>query len=286
MARLTKKSYKRKRIAIGLSLFASTALVSTGFAAWIVSSTANAEGNGSVSMGQITDAALGITVENKDNLGKFSFGPLANDNRGIVIYDQRDGESEALSITIRGEIANAQYLDDLTIQMDEVIPSGQASRITAAVTAGYIVAPECFTTPVSIITNGEITQVSAGDNGEKVNMEGVSYNRSGETASFSYTISFKWGAKFEGRNPGCYFDREDYSPTTNWTPIVENKSSATTDGYYDGVADPTTELFTLWNTLHGNPYNSYEEYKAALESPTGITAKAPSFKVSLKATVK
>ena len=93
MARLTKKSYKRKRIAIGLTLFASIALVSTGFAAWIVSSTANATGNGSVSMGQITDAALAITVNNSENLGKFSFGPLANDDRGIVKYDDNEHDT-------------------------------------------------------------------------------------------------------------------------------------------------------------------------------------------------
>ena len=144
MARLTLKSFRRKRIAMGLALFASTALVSTGFAAWIVSSTANEGGNGSVSMGQITDAALAITINNSENLVKFSFGPLANDDRCIVKYDDNDGEAEALSITVSGRIDNAQYLDDLTIQMDEVIGKGQASRIQAAVDAKFIVAPECF----------------------------------------------------------------------------------------------------------------------------------------------
>ena len=204
MARLTLKSFRRKRIAMGLALFASTALVSTGFAAWIVSSTANAGGNGSVSMGQITDAALAITVDNKENLGKISFGPLANDDRGIVKYDDNDGEAEALSITVSGQIDNAQYLNDLTIQMDEVIGKGQASRIQAAVDAKFIVAPECFNTPVTIIDEGEIVKVDG------VNMEGVTFVKSSNTATFSYSISFEWGSRFEGVNPGCYFDRENY----------------------------------------------------------------------------
>ena len=279
MARLTKKSYKRKRIAIGLTLFASIALVSTGFAAWIVSSTANATGNGSVSMGQITDAALAITVNNSENLGKFSFGPLANDDRGIVKYDENDGESEALSITVSGQIDNAQYLDDLTIQMDEVVESSQPSRIAAAVDAGYIVAPECFATPVTIITDGAITQVE-GANSQMVNMPGVTFTASGDSATFSYTISFKWGAKFEGRNPGCYFDREDYNPTTQWTPIVEDQENPTTDGYYDGVADPAQELLGLWNVLHGTSYTTIEEQLQDTSSTT------PGFKVSLTATVR
>lgn len=279
MARLTLKSFRRKRIAMGLALFASTALVSTGFAAWIVSSTANAGGNGSVSMGQITDAALAITVNNSENLGKFSFGPLANDNRGIVKYDENDGEAEALSITVSGQIDNAQYLNDLTIQMDEVVVGTQARRIAAAVDAGYIVAPECFATPVTIITDGAITQVE-GENSQMVNMPGVTFTASGNTATFSYTISFKWGDKFEGRNPGCYFDREDYNPTTNWTPIVEDQEHPTTDGYYDGVADPATELLGLWNVLHGTSYTTIAEQ---LQDTTSTT---PGFKVSLTATVK
>ena len=153
MARLTKKSYKRKRIAIGLSLFASTALVSTGFAAWIVSSQANAEGNGSVSIGQIKDAALKIEIENADNVGKFSFGPLAEDNRGLVKFDDTDGESENLTITINGTFENAQYLNNLTIRMDEVT----TSRIVKAVQEGYLVENGKITKPVkgaTLIGNG------------------------------------------------------------------------------------------------------------------------------------
>lgn len=279
MARLTLKSFRRKRIAMGLALFASTALVSTGFAAWIVSSTANEKGNGSVSMGQITDAALAITINNSENLGKFSFGPLANDNRGIVKYDENDGEAEALSITVSGQIDNAQYLNDLTIQMDEVVVGTQASRIAAAVDAGYIVAPDCFATPVKIISDGAITQVN-GENSQMVNMPGVTFTASGNSATFSYTISFKWGAKFEGRNPGCYFDREDYNPTTQWTPIVKDQEHPTTDGYYDDEADPATELLGLWNVLHGTSYTTIAEQ---LQDTTSTT---PGFKVSLTATVK
>ena len=278
MARLTLKSFRRKRIAMGLALFASTALVSTGFAAWIVSSTANSEGQGNVSMGQITDAALKIEIQNKDNLGTFSFGPLLNDERGIVKFDKKDGESESLTVTINGSIDNVQYLDELTIQMDEVIGGGQASRIQEAVDAKFIVAPECFNTPVTIIDEGEIVKVDG------VNMEGVTFVKSSNTATFSYSISFEWGSKFEGVNPGCYFDRENYV-NGEWEDITENPEKPTEDGYYDGVADPTTELFTLWNILHGNPYQNYQEYKAALLAET-ITATAPSFKVSLEATVK
>ena len=51
------------------------------------------------------------------------------------------------------------------------------------------------------------------------------------------------------------------------------------------------EVYKLFNAenskdLESINYTFNEEYKAALESPTGITAKAPSFKVSLEATVK
>lgn len=40
MAKLTKNSYKRKVILFGVLLFMSIALISTGFAAWIMSTNA------------------------------------------------------------------------------------------------------------------------------------------------------------------------------------------------------------------------------------------------------
>ena len=55
MAKLTKKSYKRKRVLMGLALFMSIALVSTGFAAWVISSSVEKEGEGHVSAGTVSD---------------------------------------------------------------------------------------------------------------------------------------------------------------------------------------------------------------------------------------
>ena len=36
MVKMTRKSYKRRKIILGVSLFSSVALVSTGFAAWVL----------------------------------------------------------------------------------------------------------------------------------------------------------------------------------------------------------------------------------------------------------
>ena len=63
MAKLTKKSYRRKRMLMGLALFMSVALISTGFAAWVISSSVEKESNSNVQVGTISDKSIGLTVE-------------------------------------------------------------------------------------------------------------------------------------------------------------------------------------------------------------------------------
>ena len=77
LERLTRKSYRRKLIMFGASIFMSLALVATGFAAWVLSKDAQVQDNGSVEVGKITESNIeieGITFV-KDDKGN---SPLGN----------------------------------------------------------------------------------------------------------------------------------------------------------------------------------------------------------------
>lgn len=178
--KLTRKSYNRRVFTFGIVMFLAIALISTGFAAFIMSNDATANEDGSINVGTITDGSIAfgeITFEGAND-DAFHFEPDGEDNDGHVVY--KDGNSENLTVTIKGSVSPAQYLktDGITIKMTSIPES-----VVAAATAGYIVLPECYTAE-----------------------QKVAYDIEGDVANFTYDISFKWGEKFNGTNPSVFLD--------------------------------------------------------------------------------
>lgn len=184
MAKLTRNSYKRKIIVFGLMVFMAIALVSTGFAAWIMSTNAKDEQNGNVTVGTVSDTSLKLTDVTLST-SSIQFEPKATDNTGRVRYDGTNAES--LVITVIGKVSPKTVLGELTVEltMDEAVKTA----LLAAETAGYIVLPECAKGAVQVTP----TAVEGSDT----------------EVEFTYTIEFKWGNVFGGMNPGEYFDTEE-----------------------------------------------------------------------------
>ncbi len=180
---MTRKSYKRKKIILGVSMFASVALISTGFAAWVLASQAEATTQGNITVGTISDSSIKISnVQFKDGKNSFIFEPKQGDENGRVRHDGTNFEN--LSVTITGEVSPNTYVSSATIEMD--VPEG----ITAAVGKNYLVLPECATAAQNL----SLTKKESPD----------------ETVStFEYTITFTWGSAFNEMNPGEYYDEDE-----------------------------------------------------------------------------
>ncbi len=197
MAKLTKKSYKRRRVVMGLALFMSIALISTGFAAWVISSQSKDNGSGNVTVGTISDKSIEITINNKNDLGTFKFEPDKNDTTGRVRYEGNGSENyESLTVTISGSVTNPNYLGSLTIKLVELNPETNeeialdSSNLKAASDKNYIGLPDCFY--------------------EEVELKGTdAYTSSDESkGTFEYDITFTWGSEFGLVNPSIYYDEE------------------------------------------------------------------------------
>ena len=177
MPKLTRKSYTRKLILVGGSVFASVALISTGFAAFIISNNASRTIDSNVEIGMISTASLEFDAVDFVGANSFKFDGAPLDNEGRVTTSS--GEEENLSVTISGKIKNAQYLDRCTVQL--TVPSG----LSAAVAKNYIVLPECALNETTVT----VGQPSANN-----------------VVDFTYTITFEWGDAFGGINPSLFFD--------------------------------------------------------------------------------
>lgn len=197
--KLTRKSYNRRVFTFGAIMFLAIALISTGFATWIMSNDATHNEDGTIEVGTITDGSIKFSdVRFTSTHDSFYFEPDENDQDGDVQFNSgKDGssKSENLTVTIAGTVTPLSYLDRITIKMDE-LPAG----IQAAVTKGYIELPECHNNEV-VIPDGDLNKDTSAD-----------------TVTFEYDISFRWGDFFENINPSVYLDTR--------TKIFEGESEA------------------------------------------------------------
>ena len=231
MARLTRNSYKRKIIMFGIMLFVSIALVSTGFAAWVLSTQQVENKDGNVTVGAVSDHSFVITFgEVKDQYNEtvstlnFNFEPHKDDVTGRVRNDGTNFEN--MSLTFTGTITNFDYLGSYKVKM--TVPS----KIQEAATAGYIVLPECVGTEVDLKTLGGAMTRTSDDNGG--------------TATFTYKISFTWGdEKFGGMNPGYYYDTNEIGKAVEGSVV-----KSTLEAFY--TAAHTEEKYNITFTATAN----------------------------------
>lgn len=207
MAKLTRNSYKRKIILFGVIVFMSIALISTGFAAWVMSQEKKQSTSGNVTVGAVTEGNIEITLDEL-TVKDFKFEPKESDTIGRVRNDGTNFES--LTVTVTGTIKNTQFLKEATIKMNV------KDAVKQAETAGYIILPECANSEVVLTTLTE-----SGTNEKK----------------FSYDITFKWGSKFGGENPGEYYDSAAFNPSEEELSSFEGTQEEKITAYIKSVLD-------------------------------------------------
>ena len=232
MKKTTRKSFSRKAIVVVMCVFLTVSLAAVGFASWLISNNDSKEGTGNVTASNVSDAILGVTINNAENLGKINFGPAKGDKTGNIRYNDVGAEAndfESLEITVSGSIDKYKTLDKMSITVkcpDSILTAAgytwnaEGERTYAYdKKKAYIALPTC-----AVDTNGKVLPLPDGtgntaplefENGNKV------FTGEGENKKdFTTTISFGWGALFEGKNPGRYLDGED-----GLTVSPENKTA-------------------------------------------------------------
>ena len=215
MRKLTRRSYNRKLIVFGLAIFLAFGMISTGFAAWLISSAATVDADAPVEVDKIVDESFELTIdqldENNDWDGALiSFDAKKDDADGRVQF-QANGDSdggEQLNLTLSGTVTNVAALgknpestdDKNEIKIEIALPDS----LKAAITAKYL------TVKYTVGTGGSDVAFPA-DNTIWVAPDA-------STGVFSITLKFAWGTAFKNENPGVYFDTE-YADSTAETPL-------------------------------------------------------------------
>ncbi len=218
MSKITRKSYKRNKLVLGASLFAGVALVSTGFAAWVISTTTKKDVNGSVTVGTVSNQSIVIDVE-KANLGDFVFEPESATYIDFSIKPQVN-EKPVLSLTIYGKVTTGaeSKFSGLNFKMTQ---DDNKTGLSDAKNKNYIELPDCFSDDGKVLSytasstyyaDYSAIQGATVDDGIYLTAEDAS------TYIFKYTVSFKWGSAFKKINPAKYFvDAYEYLSTKKET---------------------------------------------------------------------
>ena len=238
MAKLTRKSYKRKKIAFAAVILGGVALVSSGFAAWVLSNTKDTEGTGKVNVGEIVDSSLTMKVEYKikgaegdytligENKvgGNYCFDAAKNDTTGRIKYLRGDGEQ--LSILYKVTIESKE-----NVFSELKVTFKHNDTIDQAVNNGFIVAPEGFyeTKKADSETTYEGGKTFSGSDFTSNGGKGSGEQKWSWTTTTDIEVAFKWGSTFGGENPGLYFDSEKGKATS-----FESMSS-TMNALYSGL---------------------------------------------------
>ena len=247
MKKTTRKSFSRKAIIIIASVFLVISLTATGFAAWLISNDANGKGEGNVTASNVSDAILGVTIDNDKDLGTINFGPEAGDNEGNVRAEDAS-DVESLAVTVTGKIGNFNTLDKMLVTVncpDDVL---KAAGYTWTEDAGvrtytYNKDKAFIALPAyAMDKDGKALPLPAGEDTTKaMTYESSLFTAGNNENEKKFSVEVKL---FEGNNPGRYLDEEAVSEN-KLTVSAENKKALLTiaNGHKgSGITEDYTEL--------------------------------------------
>ena len=280
--KLTRKSYNRRVFTFGTLVFLSIALISTGFATWVMSTNAEDDFTDGVNVGTITDGQLSFVKDSDGNTIKFTndeknfrFDAREDDKSGdIKTKIAASGETlkyENLEVQMAFTVGPVDYLEKITVQMTTV-PAGVMAAAGYKYNSDsktyskdstmpeYIVLPECATSIVEFNTTTEMDGLLID--------KSVKDSAGRDAAKFTYTIEFGWGSKFGGINPGFFLDDE--------TGIMEN-------GKMGKVQNPQNLTYAQKKAEMINFRSTMFQIDQLSSGDTGYTVEKPFYNTITKA---
>lgn len=215
MKKTTRKSFSRKAIIIIASVFLVISLTATGFAAWLISNDAKAEKPGNVTISNISDQILEVTIDTATP-EKINFGPAKGDTTGNIQYVPTDAEDvESLKVTVKGTVKNFDTMKEMEVSIkvpDSVIKAaGYKLNEDGNTYSEDANLPKYIELPAGaqdskgnyIVSGSKVVYTKESKIGEK-----PVFTESATEATFEFVIEFKWGALFENENPSLYLDNQ------------------------------------------------------------------------------
>lgn len=261
MKKTTRKSFSRKAIIIIASVFLVISLTATGFAAWLISNDAGDKKDGNVTVSDISDQILGVTIDTATP-EKINFGPAKGDTTGNIQYVSTDAEDvESLKVTVKGTVKNFNTMKQMEVSIkvpDSVIKAaGYKLNEDGNTYSEDVSLPKYIELPAGaqdskgnyIVSGSKVVYTKESKIGEK-----PVFTVSATEATFEFVIEFKWGALFENENPSKYLDGEVSEKTIDGTELekllaIANAGKTVENQYTKLTAEAKRDILQAMKTL-------------------------------------
>ena len=209
-----KKKTRSKMIAASIAILSSAAVVSTGFAAWVISGGESRTAEGTITADQVSSKLH--TIKDLTASQTINYGGLKTSDKDVKITDAnvwlKNDVEEKLLATFDFKVENVQDSDEPTdifksITLTEAGASGTTSY-TSMATTGYVATLDSYTMSTITYTTGE-PKLYNDDHTSKTGMylvKGVADGSVTTTMNFKLYIVFGWGAAFGSKNPWNYYN--------------------------------------------------------------------------------
>ena len=218
-----KKSSKSKSLTFGIAILSSAAIVSTGFAAWVITGGAEASVSGTIEADTIVNHEHSIAFAsgvNQSNLGKIFFGTPKKPLTETTYHWLETGatETEKLSIETTFTVDNvaAIELDNTEEKIKNIIDIENTTSRTRFEEGESSEGDTKYSTLAgpdkkyladlpAIKLGGEATSVGVHITFDK---KDVSHDIANNIATFNLKIVFGWGEHFDSGSPYVYYNNK------------------------------------------------------------------------------
>ena len=227
-----KKSSKAKSLTFGIAILSSAAIVSTGFAAWVISGGAEASVSGTITADTVINREHTIVFAgNQTNLGKIFYGTPKTPAETTYNWLGTEGtEKESLSIETTFTVANvSETLENTETSIKKIIDIESTKKTGFEETA----ATEGGTQYSTLADKGYLaalpTTIKLGDNGDSTGVHITFASQdAGNTATFNLKIVFGWGSKFSNASPYTFYNNKEKNGFVSGTSGTTWKEDAET----------------------------------------------------------
>ena len=179
---------KRKTMTLVLCLLAALALVSVGFASWVISADANEAKTGNITVDTVTDQRLSLEVS------------LATGSKPDLTFGKNDSNNPNHWFYNNGDLTeNLEVVYNVKVTADNQAIAPKTINVTLT---------ETSETYVTAFNAGVVGELPATVRAVPVD------NKVGE---YTITITLTWGEKFGGNNPCDYFKGKNINDATGFT---------------------------------------------------------------------
>lgn len=215
-----KKSSKSKSLTFGIAILSSAAIVSTGFAAWVITGGAEASVSGTITADTVENHEHTIKFENDaTNLGSIFFGAPTNPTGTPNWLGANGTEKEKLSIKTTFTVANVtdEIKNDDKTSFQKLFDDGDGKTRFEETTGGTD-ATKKYKTLSDKTYLADLPTILFGDTSDSVGVHITFVSKDVDnknTATFNLKIVFGWGDYFKNsstqeiENPYVFYNNKE-----------------------------------------------------------------------------